>query len=41
MTCCETIHETFKEHVEGNEGETKVKSDSIVEIKEESMPDSQ
>ncbi|GMN47434.1 hypothetical protein TIFTF001_016614 [Ficus carica] len=30
--------ENFKEHLEGNEGEAKVKSDSFVEIKEESMP---
>ena len=39
MTCCETTQENFKEHLEGNEGEVKVKSYSFVEIKEESMPD--
>ncbi|GMN25231.1 hypothetical protein TIFTF001_043871 [Ficus carica] len=31
--------ENFKEHLEGNEGEAKVKSDSFVKIKEVSMPD--
>ena len=39
MTCCEITQENFKEHLEENEGEEKVKSDPFVEIKEESMPD--
>ena len=39
MTCCETTQENFKQHLEGNEGEEKVKSDPFVEIKEEGMPD--
>ena len=39
MTYCETNQEKFKEHLEGNEGEVKIKSDSILKIKEESMPD--
>ncbi|GMN64416.1 hypothetical protein TIFTF001_033487 [Ficus carica] len=35
----ENNKEKFKKHLEGKEGEAKVKSDSILEIKEVSMPD--
>ncbi|GMN47644.1 hypothetical protein TIFTF001_016816 [Ficus carica] len=37
----ENNKEKFKEHLKGQKGEVKVKSDSILEIKEESMPDSE
>ena len=39
MTCCETTQENIREHLKGSEGEAKVKFDSFVEIKVESMPD--